>query len=187
MTAMTNILSSFFRAMRRSKELRRMAREAGLCDQWHSKWRDYTSQDDLLDMYIRGIDFCIKHDYPSLEYAKENFSSDRLHSHGIYIDEWVSMAAAPSQDRHIAVLLGKSMVTGETSPDSCVTAYVRHNSMMNISSPKNARLFIHAYDNAEISIGYADQLSRVFIYAHSPSAKILIEHKAENIKVRQEY
>lgn len=173
--------------MRRSKELRRMAREAGLCDEWFGEWRDYSTQDQLIEKYVRGIDFCIKHEYPSLDYIKGHFSPNKLHDHGVYVDDWVSTSAAPSANKGVAVLLGKSMVTGETTPFSCSTFYVRHDSMMNFSSPKNASAFIHAYDNAEISIGFVSELSKVHIYNHSPNTKIIIERKNDNIKVVDKY
>lgn len=40
-----------------SIELRKMAREQGLCDQWFGEWKDDSDSTTLFDKYKRGIDF----------------------------------------------------------------------------------------------------------------------------------
>ena len=45
----------------------------GLCQPWQNKLRDGVSMKRLVDLYVRGIDFCIKNDYPTLDFIRENF------------------------------------------------------------------------------------------------------------------
>ena len=46
----------------------------GLCLPWQNKLRDGVSVKRLVDLYVRGIDFCIKNDYPTLDYNTPAFS-----------------------------------------------------------------------------------------------------------------
>lgn len=55
-------------------DLRDHAVSYGLCQQWQNDWQDNKNQQELIDMYIRGIDFCIEHDYPTVDYIKNNFT-----------------------------------------------------------------------------------------------------------------
>lgn len=55
---------------RLNSELRGHAVSYGLCTQWQGDWQNNKSQQELIGMYIRGIDFCIEHDYPTVEYIK---------------------------------------------------------------------------------------------------------------------
>ena len=52
---------------RLNSELRGHAVSYGLCTQWQGDWQNNKSQQELIGMYIRGIDFCIEHDYPTVE------------------------------------------------------------------------------------------------------------------------
>jgi hypothetical protein len=61
-----------------SIELRNMAREAGLCDQWFGEWNDDSDNTTLFDKYKRGIDFCIEHGYPTNEFIKSHWDKEML-------------------------------------------------------------------------------------------------------------
>ena len=45
----------------------------GLCKQWTSEWSDGSSRDELVDKFVRGLDFCIEHDWPSVDVMKRDF------------------------------------------------------------------------------------------------------------------
>lgn len=72
---------------RLNSELRGHAVSYGLCTQWQGDWQNNKSQQELIGMYIRGIDFCIEHDYPTVEYIKGNFDRSLLHQNHIFVDE----------------------------------------------------------------------------------------------------
>ena len=63
--------------------LRDRARELGLCNQWYKGWKKEESKQELIDKYIRGIDFCIEHDYPKLDFVRAYFSKKILNSNGV--------------------------------------------------------------------------------------------------------
>ena len=87
---------------RLNSELRGHAVSYGLCTQWQGDWQNNKSQQELIGMYIRGIDFCIEHDYPTVEYIKGNFDRSLLHQNHIFVDEPVI-----GGDNGVYVLNGK--------------------------------------------------------------------------------
>ena len=78
---------------KRRKLSDRMKNEAvslGLCAEWTAEWKDGSSKDEMAEKYVRGIDFCIAHDWPSCDFIKKNFG-DVMHNHGVYVDEAVRL------------------------------------------------------------------------------------------------
>ena len=52
-----------------SLALKSEAVSLGLCQEWTSKWNN-ESKESLVEKYVKGIDFCIEHNYPSLAFMK---------------------------------------------------------------------------------------------------------------------
>ena len=144
-----------------NKELRDQARGLGLCDQWYKEWKKDESKQDLIDKYLRGIDFCIQHDYPDLEFVKENFEDDLLRKNGIIVD-----SEANETNKRKVVLLGNS--TGNVIYTDFFTGsvYVRHSSNVNIETSGTSVVFVHAYENCRVKVMAAEQ-SKVFVYHYS--------------------
>lgn len=136
-----------------SVTLREMARSQGLCNEWYGEWKDETDVDELLEKYVRGIDFAIEHDYPSLEFARKYFASkpmkEALHRHNIYLDEEVNLVESNSG---VWVLLGKC--TGRITFDAWAVAnvYVRHESNVRIDAEDLSRVFVSVCESAEADL-----------------------------------
>ena len=71
----------------------------GLCKQWTSEWSKDSSRDELIDKFVRGLDFCIEHDWPSVDVMKRDFG-DVIHRHGVYADERVDLDDASTVVLH---------------------------------------------------------------------------------------
>ena len=48
-----------------TKQLAKAAQANGICTPWLNELKTLENKDALVDMYIRGLDFCLEHDYPS--------------------------------------------------------------------------------------------------------------------------
>ena len=72
-----------------SLALKSEAVSLGLCQEWTSEW-DNESKDSLVEKYVKGIDFCIEHSYPTLAFMKENFDGV-MQKHGVFAMEEVSV------------------------------------------------------------------------------------------------
>ena len=48
-----------------NKDLRDKAILYGLCEQWTNDWSENRNKQELIEMWLRGIDFAILHNYPT--------------------------------------------------------------------------------------------------------------------------
>lgn len=139
----------------------RMKREAmalGLCDKWTAEWRDGSTKDELLEKYVRGIDFCIKHDFPGNEVIKMDFG-DVIHKHGVFVDESVDGI----EDEPIVVLNGRCHGRMRYGGFAVGTVYVRHDCDVEIEVRDMAQVFVEVYDNAVARV-LNDSVRRCFMY-----------------------
>ena len=149
-----------------NKTLRHMARNHGLCDAWYGEWRNDTTNDELLNMYVRGIDFSINNDWITNDFAKEHFTEEELAEHGIFFDK----QELKEYNLPNLILNGSCSGIAEYNHFSVGNVYVRHKSKVKITVWDFAKCFIEVYDNAEVEvINYAN--NRVFVYQHGGNVK----------------
>jgi hypothetical protein len=132
-----------------NNELRNTAIDAGLCNVWQNDWSVDKTPEELIEMYKRGIDFCIKHDYPTLDYIKNNFPRKLLNDNLIFVDERIDFGnkELPSG---VWVINGSCTGTLIFNRWAAATVYVRHNSNVTIVADGSARVFVRVMDNAEV-------------------------------------
>lgn len=141
-----------------SKELKNKAVKLGLCTEWTEEWGNPT-KDELVDKYVRGIDFCIKHNYPSCDYMKKNFDGV-MQKHGVFVDEGVDL-------KNPSMVIANGRTSGKIVYDaySVGTLYVRHESELTIEASDNAFVTIETYDNCTVSVLQRSK-AKVFVYNH---------------------
>ena len=156
----------FFKSNKLSEDLKAQAIKHGLCEQWTNSWGNPNEQ-ELINKFLHGIDFCIAHDYPSNEFIKKSFNKEDLHRNNIYIDEDVQRR----NPRQIVVLQGKC--TGQLLFDgyTCSDVYVRHNSEVTIDCSRLSKIFISVYDNAKVNVTQRDGAA-VYVYLHGENCSI---------------
>ena len=146
--------------------LRRRARDLGLCDQWYDEWDIETPQEVLIEKYIKGIDFCIKNDYPKLDFIKAYVSSKMLAKHGVFVDGNIVESNA-----HIAVLLGKSNGIIRYNGLSTGNVYIRHESELTIEATDMAKVFVETYEGCKLK-AVATGNSKIFVYWHGGDVNV---------------
>ena len=133
-----------------NKVLRTKAIEAGLCDDWQNNiWNRDLSLDELLTIYIRGIDFSLKQEWFDYDFIKEEFPADILHRHNIYLDEYISIGDASSGTW---VFIGNCEGEITFKDFSVGTLYLRHNSRIKVVTKDMAKVFISLYDESEVDV-----------------------------------
>lgn len=136
--------------------LKEEAVKLGLCVAWTESWGSPTKE-QLVDMYINGLDFCILNNYPSNEFIKKHFGKI-AEGKGVFTDAKVDLL-----NPAIAILngscTGQITLTGFTSRD----IHVRHNSKVKIVIRDNAKAFIRVYDNAHAIVENQTE-SRSYVY-----------------------
>lgn len=144
--------------MSTSEELKKDAIKLGLCPEWTQEWGE-PDKDELCDKYVRGIDFAILHNYPSLEYMKSNFDGV-MQKHGIYVNDKLCL-----HNPKMVVANGECVGTIYFDRFSVGRMYIRHDSEVSIYVSGNAKVFISIYDSAKINIFCKDS-AKVYVYQH---------------------
>ena len=154
---MMNLLQHF-KFKRFKKELAEKARVNGICSDWHQRILDAKSEDDLLQLYIKGIDFSINTRWLTPKFMKEKFSEEVRHKYGVYVDEDVTL-----ENPKIIILNGKCKCTAIWSDWHCGDVYVLDNSHADLSVELCARITVQTYDNSDIR-ATTDSTSKIFVY-----------------------
>ena len=160
-----------------SIKLREDARKLGLCDQWYGEWKDATSREELADKMKRGLDFCIKHRWPSKDFIKHNFSQDFLRDNGVLVDDRRSYPVRDENRRLVYikeyVLMGDSHATIRYTfrPHMC-NVWVLNNSSVRVELKYGAYAMVHLFDNATAEI-VTDLTCKSMVIRHSPDAKVI--------------
>lgn len=131
-----------------SETLKQQAVDLGLCRPWTEAWGD-CDQQELIDKFIKGIDFCLERNWPTPEFIKANFNRDLLHTNLIFVDEHIDLKDAPSG---IYVLNGECTGTLWFNSWDMATIYVRHGSKVTIVADDFAKVFVRLYDEAEAEV-----------------------------------
>lgn len=118
----------------------------GMCQKMQDEWKEGLSGEGLFRMYFRGMDFCIEHDWPSLETIHEFFSAEELAEHGIYI------ANGTSEGQSNVAVLGDAEVHIYVKPFDVCDIYVRHNSKVYIHLSTGSYCYISILDNSEVHV-----------------------------------
>lgn len=140
----------------------RMKSEAvslGLCAGWTADWKEGSSKDEMLEKFVRGIDFCIEHNWPSTEVMKRDFG-DAIHAHGVYVDENVKL-----HNPKTIILNGNCDAEIIADGFSAPEIYVRHNSVANIKVSGFSVAHISVYDNAKLNVS-CDEHAKCFVYKY---------------------
>lgn len=159
-----------------SIKLREDARRIGLCDKWYEEWQDDTDKEHLMDKYKRGLDFCIKHRWPSVSFIKQHFTQEFLRDNGVLIDDQRSYPVRDENRRLVYlrdfVLIGKShaMIRYSFRPHMC-QVWVCDKSTLTVDVKYGAFIMIHLFDDSSADIT-TDLVSKVVVIRHSPNASI---------------
>lgn len=153
--------------MKERKLSDRMKQEAvslGLCAQWTAEWENGTSKDEMVEKFVRGLDFCIQHNFPSTEVMKKDFG-DVIHKHGVYVDEEVHL-------RHpkTIVLNGRCRGSLYCGDFDAGNIYVRHDTDVTIRVDGHAYVHISVYDKAKVNVMCAPS-AKCFIYQYGGEIK----------------
>lgn len=139
---------------RLNTELRQQAVDLGLCAKWQRGWTSDKGPQELVEMWKKGIDFALLHDYPSNDFIKSNFDRELLHRNLVYVDEHIDLKNAPNG---IYVLNGECTGTLWFNSWAAATVYVRHSSQVTIIADDSAKIFVRLYDEADAEVMELDE------------------------------
>lgn len=132
-----------------NEELRSEAIRNGLCERWQKDWESDKNPQELIDMWKRGIDFALLHDYPSTDFIKTNFDRGLLNKNLIFVDDHINLEKAPSG---IYIINGGCSGTLWFGSWAAATVYIRHGSKITVIADDFAKVFVRLYDDADAEV-----------------------------------
>lgn len=140
----------------------------GLCEDWQNKLTKASGIKRLSELFIRGIDFCISEDFPTLEFLRNNFKG-KCEKHGIFIDHEIKY----EQNIPQMALNGSCNAKLLYDQYNVSLLYVRHESKAKIVVKDHAVLTIDIFDNAEIEVESLSHSCKAFVNVYG-NAKVTI-------------
>lgn len=135
--------------------LKQQAVNLGLCQQWQDEW-GVPDTDALCDKFIRGIDFCIKHDFPKVEQINMLFNRDDLERNGIY-----TQGQSHSVAQKNVIAMGDAEVVITVPENKICDIYVRHNAKVRLVVFPNSFVYFSLYDNGKVIIEQKSKGSKI--------------------------
>ncbi len=149
------------------QQLKQDGIDKGLCRLWQGKLRAGLSTEELAKLYIKGIDFCISEDYPTLDFLREHFKG-KCEPFGVYVDDEIP----PTANKPDMVLNGACKAMLEYDGFAVSRLYVRHDSEAAVIVSDNAIVTIDLFDNAKIHISVIGTEARVNINAYGRNTTV---------------
>lgn len=136
--------------MKLNKELALEAKKHDICEEWFNDLLQTEDKVRLIKMYLKGIDFCLSNEYPSLSFIKENFVGI-MEKYGIFLDETIKT----ENYRHM-VALGRCEGSAEYTGFEVGQVFVKHESKLTIQASGNAFVMVDMFDNSEVEVIASD-------------------------------
>lgn len=125
-------------------DLKNKAIGKGLCTPWQRKFNHVSDKEELVRMYLRGIDFCIMNNYPTPEYIEANFKG-MCEKFGVYVNEEAVL-------HNVRKLVFVGDCSARLSYDSYEVAqiYVKDNSVVHVKSDDHAIVMVDCFDSSTV-------------------------------------
>lgn len=125
-------------------DLKNKAISKGLCQPWQRKFNQVKDKEELVKMYLAGINFCIINNYPTPEYIEANFKG-MCEKFGVYVNEKALLHNARK-----LVFVGDCLA--QLSYDSYEVAqiYVKDSSVVHVKAGDHAIVMVDCFDSSKV-------------------------------------
>ena len=136
-----------------AKELAKEAKRKGICKEWYGELRKLgDNKRAMLQMYIKGIDFCLMNDFPSNDYIRANFKG-AMEDFGVFLDD----TNLDITNFAKCVALGKTSGKVTTTGYQVCEVFVKHQSNITIEANDNAFVVVDVFDDSIINVNASDR------------------------------
>lgn len=132
--------------MKIGKELANAAKKKGICKEWFNNMKGLDDKEALIEMYVKGIDFCLANDFPSNDYIRTNFAG-KMEAYGVHLDEFLNTV----NDRRV-VALGNCLGRIEVNRFGVSEVFVKHESDLVIVAKDNSFVMIDMFDSTKLKV-----------------------------------
>jgi len=131
--------------MKLNKELAAAAKAKGICKEWYDRLQHTEDKHALMQMFLKGIDFCISEEYPAPRFFRP-FDGIRQ-QYGIFRDELIQ-----AENSKYVAAFGKCEGTAKYTDYEIGQVFVKHESKLTITASGNSFVMVDVFDNADIEI-----------------------------------
>lgn len=143
------------------------AKALGACDKVMGQWQGLYDIPTLIALFVHNQEFCIAHDFPSIDFIKSNFNVEERTENGVYLNDKVAVHGYSGT----LITMGNSKGFVLADGYDAITIYARHNSDLHISCKGFSKVFIRAYDNCKLNIEQGE-MSKVYVYRYGEKSII---------------
>ena len=137
--------------MRIEQKLFRMAARQDACRAGLDKLAGMTDRNDMVNLYLENIDFCLSKDFPENAFIAANFG-DIINDWGIYLDNSFEFLNRPK-----IVLLGASHGRVRIDGYNVAEIFVKHDSVIDLTASGNAFVMVDMFDDTILEIHASDR------------------------------
>ena len=158
----------------------RRMRKAGCCRDFRLKILRARNREELLDVYTKGIRFCMHHDFPDIAYLNRHWRKQEYNRRGIFLSDNLEGLEA-----HHKMLVALGDCTGDLHYGEFLVRRLvaKHNARFHITADGFSILMVDICDNAEVSITAKDNARVVAHYYGAAKAPQTETHDTASIKV----
>lgn len=149
------------------EQLKKDGTDKGLCRIWQMKLRKGLGTEALVALYIKGIDFCISEDFPTLDFLRTHFKGV-CEPFGVFIDEDMPTLANKAD----LVLNGACRGMLEYGEYSVSRLYVRHTSEIAVNVSDHAILTIDLFDNSKLHLSVVGDDASIILNVYGSTPQI---------------
>lgn len=159
--------------------LRDEADVLGLCGEWHDAWSDKATRQELVNKYLRGIDFCLRHKWPSADFIERNFDRDILRKNGILANDRYSL-----RNNGEIVVLGNSEAVVRIDGACPSRIYACGTSSSKIYVNTSEKVIVEVRDHARVEVILGDGYhTDVSVYEYSGDSAVIAP---DSVKYKRE-
>ena len=147
--------------MKINKRLAIEAKKHNICDNWFNDILKANDKDKMIEIYLKGIDFCLLNDYPTRPFIQKHFSKEIMNKYNIFLDEKIE-----AQNTQNIVILGNSSGTVEYAGYEVGQVFVSHEAKLTVIASDNSFVMVSTFGKCEVDvIASNDAKVCVFYYA----------------------
>lgn len=162
--------------MNLAKELARRAKKEGICKPWYDELKSLQDKKAMIEMYLKGIDFCLANNYPENDFIRKHFKGE-MEQFGVFLDDRISIA-----NPRKCVCLGNTSGRVEIDNFNVCEIFAKHSARLDIYAKDNAFVIIDVFDNSEVHI-HASNRAKVCVNRYIGN-NIVIKDEADEAFVR---
>jgi hypothetical protein len=161
-----------------NKELKSQARHLGLCDDWTNLWNKDWSNEKMVERMYKGLDFCLKHHWPSNDFILKHFDQEFRRKSNVFVNDKYSV-----NNPKESLILGSSEINVRYNAANHGIIHIRDNSSVKLVAKNRSFVIAHLYEKATIEAEQYDN-AKIVIIKHSDTVTIIAETV---VKIREEY